>query len=136
MNKILGEEVEYPEYNAAAMGAGIEDMPYMSKYDACRYGWDCALDKMAENGPLYTAVEAPPAPDEKVVDDLEISKAALQRFHNKFMKRANIDPSTGYPEYGGQDDYYADLCAALDAVKALRDVPSDPRETGLSGDDS
>jgi hypothetical protein len=70
------------------------------------------------------------------VDDLEIAESALQRFHDKFMGRANIDPSTGYPEYGGQEDYYTDLCAALDAVKALQDVPADPRETGLSGDDS
>ena len=69
------------------------------------------------------------------VGDLEIAEAAMQRFHDKFMERANIDPSTGYPEYGGQEDYYTDLCTALDAVKALQDVPADPRETGLSGDE-
>lgn len=62
------------------------------------------------------------------LSDLEIAEAALQRFHDKFMERAHIDPGTGYPEYGSQEDYYTDLCAALDAVKALQDVPADPRE--------
>jgi len=74
VNKILGEEVEYPEYNAAAMGAGVEDMPYMSKYDACRYGWDCALVKMAENGTLYIA------PPRVVVDEAMVQRAALAMF--------------------------------------------------------
>lgn len=63
-----------------------------------------------------------------VGDDLEIAEAALQRFHDKFMERAHVDPSTGYPEYGSQEDYYIELCAALDAVKGLQDVPADPRE--------
>lgn len=86
------------------------------------------LDKVCDEA---DTLSQPTEPQGAVAGDLEIAEAALQRFHDKFMERAHIDPSTNYPEYGSQEDYYTDICAALEAVKELQDVPADPRETGI-----
>lgn len=55
-------EFDYPEYHAQAIGCGLEDRGITDRYEACRYGFDKAIDQVAEIidgiGPLYTA---PPA---------------------------------------------------------------------------
>lgn len=37
-------------YHEHAMGCGVEDVG-MDRYDACRYGWDQALDRVSERMP-------------------------------------------------------------------------------------
>ena len=53
-------EMEWPDYNAQAMGCGLEDRNITDRYEAMQYGWDQAIDRVAECLPeiLYTA---PPA---------------------------------------------------------------------------
>lgn len=61
---VQGEPVEfdYPEFHEQGMGCGLEDRGITDRYEAMRYGWDEALDRVAEIidgiGPLYAA---PPA---------------------------------------------------------------------------
>ena len=40
-------------YHEQAMGCGVEDVG-MDRYDACRYGWHQALDKVSERMPEAT----------------------------------------------------------------------------------
>lgn len=49
-------DIEWPEYHWQGMGCGIEDRGITDRYEACRYGWDCAIDAVAEILPekLYT----------------------------------------------------------------------------------
>ena len=58
-------EIDWPEYNSHAMGCGLEDRGITSRYEAMQYGWDEALERMAECLPdeLYTS---PPAQQEPV----------------------------------------------------------------------
>jgi len=55
-------EIDYPEFHEQGMGCGLEDRGITDRYEAMRYGWDEALDRVAEIidgiGPLYAA---PPA---------------------------------------------------------------------------
>lgn len=51
-------EIIWPEYHYSGMGCGLEDWGIHDRYDAMRYGWDCAVERCAEaipDGPLYTA---------------------------------------------------------------------------------
>ena len=41
-------EIDWPEYNADAMGCGLEDRCITDRYDAMRYGWDEAIERCAE----------------------------------------------------------------------------------------
>jgi len=54
-------EIEWPDYHWQAMGAGLEDMGITDRYDAMKYGWEQALEHVAESLPkkLYTH---PPKP--------------------------------------------------------------------------
>lgn len=69
---VQGEPVEfdYPDFHEQGMGCGLEDRNITDRYEAMRYGWDEALERVAENigslGPLYTfpqPTEQHPAPD-------------------------------------------------------------------------
>ena len=44
-------EIEYPDYSYQGMGCGLEDRGITDRYEAMRYGWDCAIDAMAERIP-------------------------------------------------------------------------------------
>ena len=35
---------EYPEYHEQAMGCGLEDQNITNRYEACRYGYETALE--------------------------------------------------------------------------------------------
>jgi len=50
-------EIDWPEYNAEAMGCGLEDRGITDRYEAMRYGWDEAMERVAERlpEPLYLA---------------------------------------------------------------------------------
>lgn len=48
--------IVWPEYHYQGMGCGIEDRNIHDRYDACRYGWDCAIEAVAAILPehIYT----------------------------------------------------------------------------------
>ena len=35
-----------PQYHAEGMGCGLEDRGIADRYDACRYGWDEAMERV------------------------------------------------------------------------------------------
>lgn len=44
-------EIDWPEYNAQAMGCGLEDRCIMNRYEAMAYGWNEAIDRARERVP-------------------------------------------------------------------------------------
>lgn len=48
--------IEWPHYNYQCMDSGLEDLKITDTYEAMRYGWECALEYVAEALPdkLYT----------------------------------------------------------------------------------
>lgn len=52
---------DWPEYHAQGMGCGLEDRGITDRYDAMRYGWDEAIERVAErlDGFLHPAPAAP-----------------------------------------------------------------------------
>lgn len=50
---------DYPEFHQSAMGCGLEDRGITDRYDAMRYGWDEAIDRVAERVSQYCADLAP-----------------------------------------------------------------------------
>jgi len=51
-------EIECPEYHEQGMGCGLEDRCITDRYEAMRYGWDCAIKVMMFGiipEPLYAA---------------------------------------------------------------------------------
>lgn len=53
-------EIEEPEYHYEGMGCGLEDRNITDRYEAMKYGWDEAIERMFEqipDGPLYAALQ-------------------------------------------------------------------------------
>ncbi|MGF6837003.1 hypothetical protein QF001_000870 [Paraburkholderia youngii] len=52
-------EMDWPEYSYDGMGCGLEDRNITDRYDAMKYGWDEALERVGQvlerDGPLYAA---------------------------------------------------------------------------------
>lgn len=44
----IADKCNEPEYHSQAMGCGLDDMNITDRYDAMRYGWECAMEKMYE----------------------------------------------------------------------------------------
>lgn len=64
-------EIEWPDYSNEGMGCGLEDRGITNRYEAMRYGWDQAIDRVAEMlpDPLYTApVGYVPLTDEQIIE--------------------------------------------------------------------
>ena len=61
-------EIEWPEYHEHAMGCGLEDRDERCRYGAMRYGWDCAIEAVAQAMPdvIYTS---PPAQRKPLTDE-------------------------------------------------------------------
>ena len=51
-------EIDWPEYNAHAMGCGLEDRYIMNRYEAMAYGWNEAIDRARERVPEEPFTEA------------------------------------------------------------------------------
>lgn len=58
-------EIEYPEYHRQGMGCGLEDRSIHDRYEAMEYGWQCAIDAMAERIPEELYLH--PAPKQEPV---------------------------------------------------------------------
>lgn len=70
-------EIEYPTYHTQAMGCGLEDRDITDRYEAMEYGWQCAIDAMAERIPenLYIHEPAPDPQQESHTDHGQDSPA-------------------------------------------------------------
>ena len=44
-------EMDWPDYHAEAMGCGLEDRNITDRYEAMQYGWDEAIERIAERLP-------------------------------------------------------------------------------------
>jgi hypothetical protein len=67
-------EMDWPDYHAEAMGCGLEDRNITDRYEAMQYGWDEAIDRIAERLPevLYTTSPAQRQRSVKPLTDEEI----------------------------------------------------------------
>ncbi|HLV84205.1 MAG TPA: hypothetical protein VKY62_10555 [Devosia sp.] len=92
---VQGEPVEfdYPDFHEQGMGCGLEDRNITDRYEAMRYGWDEALERVAENigslGPLYTfpqPTEQQPAPDVAGLVDW-----AVRKWHEQVANRPLVN---------------------------------------------
>jgi hypothetical protein len=63
--------MDWPDYHAEAMGCGLEDRNITDRYEAMQYGWDEAIERIAERLPevFYTT-----PPQRKPLTDEEIQK--------------------------------------------------------------
>lgn len=63
-------EIDFPEYHSFGMGCGLEDRGITDRYAAMEYGWEEALDRMAEElehlGPLYQCPRLPQDATEQI----------------------------------------------------------------------
>lgn len=55
---------DWPDYHSEAMGCGLEDRNITDRYEAMQYGWDQALDRVAERLEGYAAAGAAPVPED------------------------------------------------------------------------
>lgn len=100
-------EIDYPDFHWQGMGCGLEDRNITDRYEAMRYGWEAALDRVAEDidslGPLYAAPQ--PAPDvSALVEALErIARMDSMSYHSlesaKIVARAAL---AAYRKQGGE----------------------------------
>ena len=52
--------IDWPEYHYEAMGCGLEDRGITDRYEAMQHGWDCAMERCAEqlpDEPLMTVAQ-------------------------------------------------------------------------------
>lgn len=71
------DEIDWPDYHQQAMGCGLEDRGIRDRYEAMQYGWDQAIEHVAERLPenLYAAAGASPVePSESVEHRDELAK--------------------------------------------------------------
>jgi hypothetical protein len=61
---------DWPNYNSAAMGCGLEDRGITDRYEAMYHGWECAIECVSELG-LYAA---PLPPTLRELSDEEITE--------------------------------------------------------------
>jgi len=61
----LGVEVtqfdDWPDFNEQAMGCGLEDKNITDRYEAMRYGWDEAMERVGERFEQFIAARTAPA---------------------------------------------------------------------------
>jgi len=141
--------IELPDYNASAMGCGLEDRNITDRYEAMRYGWDCAMERVfaqIPDDPLYThALPAQPAEpvnasncvseDEAMQmlqmlgdgpynqGDVEDAMRALWVFLDNRLSRAQAAPAVGVPDAAFKLGRNAGLDEArkLDWVELMRE---------------
>lgn len=69
--------IEAPDYRDEAMGCGLEDRNITDRYEAMRYGWECAVERIFSqipDEPLYTRPTIPqPAAEPKCFDAAQLA---------------------------------------------------------------
>ena len=86
-------EIEFPEYHEQGMGCGLEDQGITDRYEACRYGYEQALEDV--NNDVVKDLERQLA-DEKAKTKALLVGLEVQHF-NDFINRANVE---NYKELG------------------------------------
>ena len=61
-------EIEFPEYHEQGMGCGLEDQGITDRYEACRYGYEQALEDV--NNDVVKDLETQLAEKEKEIERL------------------------------------------------------------------
>ena len=56
----VGEFDDWPDFNEQAMGCGLEDRNITDRYEAMRYGWDEAMERVGERFELFLAASRVP----------------------------------------------------------------------------
>ena len=46
------------QYHYEGMGCGIEDRGIHDRYEACKHGWECAMERVSERFPEIDAIDA------------------------------------------------------------------------------
>jgi len=68
-------EMDWPDYSYGGMGCGLEDRGITDRYEAMKYGWDEAMERVGfilnRDAPLY-ATPQPPQPEAQSVRDAEL----------------------------------------------------------------
>ena len=86
-------EIEFPDYHGQAMRYGLEDRNITDRYEAMRYGWDQALERVEDCLPekLYTH----PAPPAQAVEPIGYIRHADKTFwpHPECAVYASVSPS-------------------------------------------
>lgn len=124
-------EIHWPEYHYSGMGCGLEDRGIRDRYDAMRYGWDCAVECCMEavpEDPLYTTPPAPAVSVKALEWNAEangdfIAQSAVGWYHIGFPARSwNLTTPSGdvpsfeileYAKAAAQRDYEARILSAL-----------------------
>ncbi len=131
-----------PEYHDQGMGCGIEDRGITDRYDACKYGWDEAIERYAEMFPGW--VEVDPATvgqlrggdyegaelESEILDPVELAKIAMMQIRFKELEAENaslrtaqrwIPVSEGLPKQEDKvsDIYDAQTLAVIDAERHM-----------------
>lgn len=117
LEKLKAQEpyvIEYPDYHQHGMGCGLEDRNIIDRYKAMAYGWDCAIDAMAECIPdrLYEH----PLPPDDVMRDPRVAEleAVLRECREALVK--NIVGT------GGRTPAAHEAIAKIDEVLNVPDI--------------
>lgn len=102
-----------PQYHAEGMGCGLEDRGITDRYDACRYGWDEAMER------IYG--EVIPCADELDFSATDAYLAGIKADEAKFIFQSILD-NPAVTDLGSLVDWleqHANDSAA--AVRAMRE---------------
>lgn len=61
--------IEAPDYHDEAMGCGLEDRSITDRYEAMRYGWECAVERIFSQIPDEPLYAGPAIPQPAAVPD-------------------------------------------------------------------
>lgn len=80
--------IEWPEFHESGMGCGLEDRNITDRYEAMRYGWDCAIEAIAENLPEISHTH--PQTGGKLFTRGEMSARYQQGYQHGFECRGRV----------------------------------------------
>lgn len=90
-------DIELPDYNEQAMGCGLEDKGITDRYEACRYGFDQAVEMVASiiesHGPLF---DLPDQSEIKMLRMLVESGEQVAEHLSKQIDIATIDRDAAF----------------------------------------
>jgi hypothetical protein len=113
---------DYPEFHQQAMGCGLEDRGITDRYEAMRYGWDEAVESVAERINLFLsdfAAPVAPLPEQtgpSVEDDPE--------FDDLIGKLAKANTSSEWDEGKACREWRDELVAYIDRRLAASPSPA------------
>ncbi|MGH8422029.1 MAG: Lar family restriction alleviation protein [Pseudomonas fluorescens] len=135
-------DFDYPEYREQGMGCGLEDRGITDRYEACRYGFDEALDQFAQMidgmGPLYRCADADEVErltraNEALINqrgeawlERDALRTELTAANDKYQRDVNGLNNEGDPIGGDPAGGYSNEVSCLRA--RLADVQADSNE--------